>query len=176
MRTPFKPSQEWREHTAGTWNTAHTHTHTPLFLPLNPLTTPPSLTSPTISPAIIAWLWLRLLAVLHHSISPSFHNPCAVSMTGCRATVIRAGWYRQRTLCPLMLMFPTPGQIFLAHLGWEGTGINMATLAGCLRGSIRACSRSRASGGPSSSSSSSSSSCSCSSTSQLLDWLFWLPC
>lgn len=55
----------------------------------------------------------------------TLHRPCAVSMTGCWATVIRAGWYRQRTQRPLM--FSPPGQIFLAHLEWERTGINMAT-------------------------------------------------
>lgn len=60
----------------------------------------------------------------------ALHNPCAGSMTGCWAPVIRAGWYRQRTQRPLMLMFPPPGQIFLAHLEWERTGINMATWRG----------------------------------------------
>lgn len=110
MRTPFNPSQEWREHTAGTWNK-----YTSLFF----LSRYTSLTSPTISPAIIAWLWLHLLSVLHHAL----YNPCAGSMTGCWATVIRAGWYRQRTQRPLM--FPPPGQIFLAHLEWARTGINM---------------------------------------------------
>lgn len=60
----------------------------------------------------------------------TLNNPCAGSMTGCWATVIRAGWYRQRTQRPLMLMFPPPGQIFLAHLEWGRTGINMATWRG----------------------------------------------
>lgn len=116
MRTPFKPSQERGEHTAGTWNTAPP--------------TPHPLTSLPISPTIIARLWLHLLSVLHQPISPPLHNPRAGSMTGCWARVIRAGWYRQRTQRPLMLMFSPPGRIFLAHLEWERTSINMATWQG----------------------------------------------
>lgn len=74
-------------------------------------------------PAVIAW---HLLPVLHHYLT-ALNNLCTGSMTECRATVIRAGSYGQRTRRPLMLMFSPPGQIFLAHLVWERTSINMAT-------------------------------------------------